>query len=114
MNQQKALNEKRSRRERRVRARIHGTASKPRLTVFHSNRYLHVQLIDDAKGVTLAHASSREMKGKGTVAEFVGKTIAERAKKAGITKAILDRGSYKFHGNVKALVEAAKKEGLEM
>ncbi len=115
MNSQKLLNEKRMRRARRVRAKTRGTASKPRLSVFRSNKYISVQLIDDVKGTTLASVSSRGMKkGAGTnaAAEHVGKTIAEQAKKLGISHAVLDRGKYKFHGNVKALVSGAKSGGL--
>ena len=75
------------------------------------------QLIDDVAGKTLVHASSRELKGKGakgTVATEVGTLIAERAKKAGVAKAVADRGSYRYHGRVKALVEAARAAGLSI
>lgn len=98
-----------------MRAKIYGTAEKPRLTVFRSNRYLHAQLINDEKGMTVISASSREVAKKATktpVGDYVGTAIAERAKKAGITKAVFDRGSYQYHGKVKALVEAARKGGL--
>lgn len=92
---------------------------RPRLSVFRSNRQIYVQVIDDIKGVTLAAASSMD-KGlklkKGTDAEAarrVGKLVAERAKKAGIAKVQFDRGSYLYHGRVKAVAEGAREGGLE-
>ena len=107
----------RARRAFRVRAKVQGTPERPRLSVFRSNRFTVAQLIDDAAGKTLVAASSREFKGKGAkalVAALVGKAIAERAKKAGIAKAVTDRGSYRYHGRVKALVKAARTEGLNI
>lgn len=101
----------------RVRAKVRGTALRPRLSVFRSNRFTSAQLIDDVAGRTLVAASSREFKEKGKkcdLAARVGKAIAERAKKAGITKAVVDRGAYRYHGRVKALVEAARAEGLKI
>jgi large subunit ribosomal protein L18 len=112
------------RRERahlRVRTRVAGTAERPRLSVFKSLHYVYAQLIDDAKGVTLAAASSleptlKQQLGKGTgnaeAAKLVGTTIAERAKQAGIDKVVFDRSGYVYHGNVKALAEAAREKGL--
>jgi large subunit ribosomal protein L18 len=107
----------RARRAFRVRAKVKGTPERPRLSIFRSNRFTVAQLIDDLGGKTLVAASSREFKGKGakgTVAAQVGKAIAERAKKAGIAKAVSDRGAYRYHGRVKALVEAARAEGLNI
>ena len=98
-----------------MRATVRGSAERPRLSVFRSNRFMLAQLIDDVAGKTIASATSKAMKTKGTKtagAEFVGKAIAANAKKAGITSAVFDRGSYRYHGRVKALVEAARKEGL--
>lgn len=114
----KALLQVRRRRAHRVRARIFGTKEKPRLSVFRSNTYTYAQLIDDADRKTIASVSSREMKDKkGTKqdgAKFVGKSIAEKAKKAGIETAVFDRGPYQYHGRVKTLVEAAREGGLQI
>lgn len=104
------------RRARRTRERVIGTAERPRLSVFRSNRAMYAQLIDDAKGVTLAQASSRdvqEKKGKSAVAEQVGALIAKRAAEAGIKAAVFDRGSYRYHGRVKALAQGARAAGLQ-
>lgn len=117
MNDRKKLIEKRERRAIRTRARIQGTAERPRLSVFRSNKYMLAQLIDDVAGKTLAAATSKEIKKKEpklSGAAFVGKTIAERAKAVGVTAAVFDRGSYRYHGRVKALVEAARKEGINI
>ena len=106
----------RARRAARTRARVRGSAVQPRLSVFRSNRGMYAQLIDDVKGVTLAHASSREMKdakGKSTMAEGVGALLAKRALEAGIKAVIFDRGAYRYHGRVKALAEAARAGGLK-
>lgn len=100
-----------------MRAVIRGTDEKPRLSVFRSNRYTAVQIINDATGKTIASASSREAKAKSAKtdgAAYVGKTIAERAKAAGVSAVVFDRGSYRYHGRIKALVEAARKEGLKI
>ncbi|MFH0806410.1 MAG: 50S ribosomal protein L18 [Candidatus Brennerbacteria bacterium] len=107
----------RIRRAFRVRAKVRGTSERPRLSVFRSNRFTVAQLIDDVVGKTLVAASSREFNGKSAkipVAALVGKAIAERAKKAGIAKAVADRGPYRYHGRVKSLVEAARAEGLSI
>ncbi len=91
----------------------------PRLSVFRSNKYIYAQVIDDAKGVTLAQASSLEKDAKAKVASNadaavkVGKLVAERAKKAGIKEVVFDRGGYIYHGRVKALAEAARDGGLK-
>jgi large subunit ribosomal protein L18 len=94
-----------TRRAIRVRGKIKASGW-PRLSVFRSNKFLYAQVIDDAKGVTLASA-------KGKVAAEVGKTVAEKAIKAGVTKVVFDRGVYNYHGRVKALAEAAREEGLK-
>lgn len=118
MKARKNLNEKRVRRTQRTRAKITGTAARPRLTIFRSNKGVYAQLIDDIKGVTLVAASTQGFTGadvkksKSLQAERVGELIAEKAKQKGITSAVCDRRSYKYHGRVKALVEAAKKSGL--
>ena len=110
----------RLRRQRRVRKKIHGTAERPRLAVFRSNKHLSAQLIDDDAGRTIASASSLEAEfrksGSGATvdaAKRVGKTVAQRAKQAGITKVVYDRGGFLFHGRIAAAAQAAREEGLE-
>lgn len=109
--------EKRKRRHRRVRAKIFGTGSIPRLSVFRSNRFLWAQLIDDQEGKTLAFASSKELakekKNKNAIGEEVGKLIAKRALEKKVGKAVFDRGGYKYHGLIKDLAEGARKGGLK-
>lgn len=103
----------RKRRHARVRGKISGTAARPRLAVYRSNRFVSVQLIDDEKGVTLANAHGREFKGaQSAQAAAVGKAIAERAKKAGITTIVFDRGGYAYAAQVQALATAARDGGL--
>ncbi|HOZ74656.1 MAG TPA: 50S ribosomal protein L18 [Flavobacterium sp.] len=101
----------------RIRKIVSGTAAKPRLSVFRSNKEIYAQLIDDVNGVTLLAASSRE-KGvsKGTnveVASAVGKLVAEKALKAGIDTVTFDRGGYLYHGRVQSLAEGAREAGLK-
>ena len=114
MNRRKA----RDRRHRRVRKKIVGTPERPRLSVYKSNKYIYAQVIDDAQGVTLASASSQEkaMRSKpfsvGTAAE-VGKALADRAKDAGVSAVVFDRGGYPYHGRVRALADSARESGLE-
>lgn len=111
---EKKMNTRRKRRVARVRSRVVGTKEKPRLSVFRSNRYIQAQLVDDEKGVTIAAVSSREDK-KGTKQEKAtraGELIAQRAKEVGITKAVFDRRSYRYHGRVRAFAEGARKGGL--
>jgi len=108
----------RQRRHTRVRKRVHGTVERPRLTVFRSNKYIYAQVIDDVEGRTLAAASSQESNLRSenlnlAAAAKVGEAIAGRAKDAGVTSVIFDRGGYKFHGKVKALADAAREAGLE-
>ncbi len=106
----------RERRRRRVRGKIAGTAERPRLSVFRSNRGISAQLIDDASGRTLAAAGWQQLKKhKGTKAEQakeIGKLLAASAKKAGIEACVFDRGGYLYHGRVKALAEGAREGGL--
>ena len=108
---------KRFERKRRVRAKIVGTAARPRLSVFRSLRNISVQAIDDLSGVTMAQANMIELgrKARNTVAgaALVGKAIAERLVKLGVTEAVFDRSGYKYHGKVKALAEAARADGLK-
>lgn len=104
------------RRSRRTRAKIFGTAKRPRLSVFRSNRYTYAQLIDDLAGKTVAAASSQEVKsGKSKTerAHQLGELVAKRAKAAGILEAAFHRGAYHYHGRVKAVAEGARKEGLK-
>ena len=101
----------------RIRKIISGTAAKPRLSVFRSNKEIYAQLIDDANGVTLLAASSREkVVSKGTnveVATAVGKLVAEKALKAGIDAVTFDRGGYLYHGRIQSLAEGARAAGLK-
>ena len=104
-------------RKNRSRARVFGTAEKPRLAVFRSNKYTYAQLIDDTKGHTLAAASSQELAKKGKKAElakYLGSLIAEKAKKAGIKTAVFNRSFYRYHGRVKAVAEGAREGGLKI
>lgn len=112
-----ARQDKRARRRRRIRSRVKGTAERPRLTVFRSNRGIYCQVINDLDGKTLVSASSLEIKETGLkkseVAEKVGKMLAGKAKENNIEKVVFDRGSYLYHGRVKALAEGARKGGIE-
>jgi large subunit ribosomal protein L18 len=115
MNKAIEKQEKRARRHVRIRSRVSGTALKPRLAVFRSNRYVYAQLINDETGTTVASADSREATGatlteRGTT---VGKTIGEQAKKAGIEKAVFDRGGFKYQGVVAAVADGAREGGLQ-
>lgn len=111
----------RLRRHRRVRAQISGTSDRPRLNVYRSAEHIYAQVIDDLAGHTLASASTidkelrKEIAGKNKTeaARIVGKAVAERAKKAGITTVVFDRGGWRYHGRVKALADSARKSGLE-
>ena len=104
-------------RHRRVRKRIKGTGSRPRLSVFRSNRHIYAQVIDDERGHTLACASSTDEgiggENKTSAAGAVGTSIAKRAAAAGIKQVVFDRGGYMYHGRVGELAAAARKEGLE-
>jgi len=109
--------QQRLRRRRRVRARIVGTAKRPRLSVYRSNRGVFAQLVDDGKGHTVAAVNwiepeLRELKAS-EQAKRAGELLAERAKAAGVDTCVFDRGGYKFHGRVKALAEGAREGGLK-
>ena len=117
----KTANELRARRKYRIRTRVRRKGrGRPRLSVFRSNQHIYVQVIDDGEGRTLAAASTLEKEVKGAVksgsnkeaAAAVGKLIAERASAAGVKEVVFDRGSYLFHGRVKALADAAREGGL--
>ena len=106
----------RLRRRRRVRAKVRGTAERPRLSVFRSNRGIQAQLIDDVNGHTVAAVTwtEDELKSLGPMeqAKRAGELVAERAKAAGVETCIFDRGGYRFHGKVKALADGARQGGL--
>lgn len=105
----------------RVRKKVVGSPERPRLCVFRSLKFIYAQVIDDAKGHTLAYASSKETGGEGGTpvkpkladSVAVGKLVAERARAQGVTQVVFDRGGYKYHGRVKALADAARAGGLE-
>ncbi|MCZ2100580.1 MAG: 50S ribosomal protein L18 [Chitinophagales bacterium] len=106
---------KRTRIKYRIRKKVSGTASKPRLSVFRSNKQIYCQIIDDVNGVTLASASSKGLSVNGNktmIANEVGKLIASKAAGAGIQTVVFDRGGYLFHGRVKSLAEGAREGGL--
>ena len=108
--------EQRTKRRRRVRKKITGSADKPRLAVFRSNRHTYAQLIDDNSGKTLAAASTLTVssgKDPKEQAKAVGKAVAEAAKGAGISQATFDRGGFRYHGRVQAVAEGAREGGLE-
>ncbi len=99
----------------RIRGKVSGTAARPRMSVFRSNKEIYVQLIDDLAGVTLAAASSKGI-AEGTkieIAAKVGEAIAQKALAAGITEVVFDRNGYLFHGRVKSLADAARNGGLK-
>ena len=109
--------QQRLRRRRRVRAKVRGTAERPRLAVFRSNRGIQAQLIDDVKGHTLAAVNWTEgdLKQLASMeqAKRAGELIAERGKQAGVAECVFDRGGYRFHGRVRALAEGAREGGLK-
>ena len=111
-------NKQRLRRHKRIRAKISGTAARPRLDVFRSNANIYAQIIDDENGVTLLSASTldKEFNGYGgnrEAAKAVGEMIAKKAAEKGITEVVFDRGGYVYHGRVQALAEAAREGGLK-
>ena len=110
-------NQIRLRRHKRVRGKISGTAERPRLSVYRSNKNIYAQLIDDVKGVTLASASTLDSevngKTKSEQAAGVGELIAKRAGEKNIKSVVFDRGGYLYHGRVQALAEAARENGLQ-
>ena len=100
----------------RIRKNINGTAQKPRLTVFRSNKEIYAQIIDDSKGITIASASSvksEKVKNKVEQAKEVGIALAEKAKSAGVIDVVFDRGGYLYHGRVKSLADGAREGGLK-
>lgn len=109
----------RKRRHARVRKQVSGTAERPRLNVYRSNKNIYAQLIDDTNGTTIVSASTvdkgfdLDSTGNVEAAKKVGETIAQRAKEKGITAVVFDRGGYLYHGRVKALAEGAREAGLE-
>ena len=110
-------NAKRLRRHRRVRGKVSGTAQRPRLNVFRSLNHIYAQIIDDGAGKTLVAMSSQDKTVKGggncACAAEVGKALAKKAVKAGITEVVFDRGGYLYHGRVKALADGAREGGLK-
>jgi large subunit ribosomal protein L18 len=110
--------QQRLRRRRRVRAKVRGTAERPRLSVFRSNRGIQAQLIDDVRGHTLAAVSWTEpdLKDLGRMeqAKRAGELLAQRAKEAGVEVCVFDRGGYRYHGKVRALAEGAREGGLSL
>jgi large subunit ribosomal protein L18 len=110
----------RDRRHRRVRKKVTGTAERPRLAVFRSSKHIYVQAIDDLAGTTLVSASTMEADARGGVtatvdaAKQVGKLVGERAKAAGITTVVFDRGGFKYHGRVAAVADGAREAGLTL
>lgn len=112
------MNRRESRQNRKLRSKskIRGNVDRPRLTVFRSNKHIFAQIIDDESGKTLAAASSLKMKNAGKkvdMAEKIGEEIAKAAKHKKITKVVLDRSGYKYHGRVKSLADGARKGGLQ-
>jgi len=111
--------EARIRRHHRVRKKVRGIESRPRLAVFRSNKHISAQVIDDVNGRTLASASSVEADlrsgatGNKDSASTVGRLVAERAKAAGVTKVVFDRGGFLYHGRIAAVADAARENGLE-
>ena len=109
-------NDVRVERHKRVRTKIVGTHDVPRVCVFRSNTNIYAQIINDEEGITLVSASSLENKKSGSnveAAKLVGESLAKKAKKAGISKVVFDRGGYLYHGRVKALADAMRDGGLE-
>lgn len=121
MSQNQIVQARRLRRQRHVRKRLSGTTARPRLAVFRSSKHIYAQIIDDQTGTTLAHAGTLDPEirsqaaygGNKAAAAIVGKVVAERAKQAGIDKICFDRRSYKYHGRVQALADAAREAGLQ-
>jgi len=116
MNANKAKTLRRTRRRMGMRKRIRGTPDRPRLSVFKSLNHIYVQVIDDIAGRTVAAASSADLgdgkTGNVEASKAVGKLIAERAKAAGVSEVVFDRGGFRYHGRVKALADAAREGGL--
>ena len=108
----------RKRIKERIRSKVHGTTERPRLAVFRSLKHIYAQVIDDASGKTIASASSRDKDAStrganAAAAKALGALIAKKAKDKGIKRVVFDRGGYLYHGNIKALADAARENGLE-
>ena len=120
-NQMKVVQVRRVRRQRHVRKKLFGTIERPRLAIFRSSKHIYAQVINDSNGTTVAQASTVDPEVKASVtyggntaaAAVVGRVVAERAKKAGLEKVSFDRRSYKYHGRVQALADAAREAGLQ-
>ncbi|HET9878711.1 MAG TPA: 50S ribosomal protein L18 [Candidatus Limnocylindria bacterium] len=108
----------RRKRHERLRLRVSGSAERPRLSIFRSSKFIYAQVIDDTSGHTLAAASSRESDLAGgppvDAAKAVGRALADRAKAAGVSAVVLDRGGYRYHGRVRSLAEGAREGGLDL
>jgi len=121
MDHARTILRQRLRRRHRVRRHLRGTAERPRLAVFRTHKHIYAQIIDDTAGRTLASASSMDKQirdsisfgGNKQAAEAIGRAVAERARKAGVTKVCFDRGEFRYHGRVAALADAARAAGLE-
>jgi large subunit ribosomal protein L18 len=106
--------ERRERRHNRVRAKVAGTPERPRLVVYRSLKHIYAQIVDDAAQRTLLTVTDQALSGnKTSKSTAVGKLVAERAKAAGITRVVFDRGGYRYHGRVKAVADGAREGGLE-
>jgi large subunit ribosomal protein L18 len=112
----KSKTQTRDRRHARIRAKVIGTAARPRLSIYKSNRYLHAQIIDDTKGATLVAGSTRELKAdkKADDAALLGTELAKRAKEKGIGAVVFDRGGFRYTGKIARLAEAARAGGLTL
>ena len=118
MNRLELKNAQRKRRKLRIRSKLFGTAERPRMTVFKSNKHTYVQVVDDSTGHTIASASNlekefKDLKNTVVEAEKIGQAIGERLKKANVNKVIFDRNGNLFHGVVKAVADGARKAGIE-
>lgn len=114
MNKTQQKTAKRDSRHKRIRAKVIGTATRPRLSVYRSNKFLYAQLIDDEAAKTLAAADTRKESGKpAEAAAALGKVIAEKAKQAGIEAVVFDRGGFKYQGSIATLADAAREAGLK-
>jgi large subunit ribosomal protein L18 len=121
MDHSRSILRQRQRRRFRVRRSIRGTTDRPRLSVFRTHKHIYAQVVDDSTGRTLASASSMDkvlrdglgFGGNKQAAEAIGKAVAERAKAAGVSQVCFDRGSFRYHGRVAALADAARAAGLQ-
>jgi large subunit ribosomal protein L18 len=111
------IKDRRTRIKKGIRKKLEGTSSRPRLSIFRSNKVIYAQLIDDSKGQTITASSSIELDKKGgvnmTISKNVGKKVAEKAVASGVQEVVFDRNGYLYHGNIKALAEGAREGGLK-